>query len=196
MLARSILLISAFLVGGAQAADLKRAQEIVDDACQYCHGMEGEGSNAIYPRLAAQNATYITKQLQDFKSGKRKGTMNEIAAPLTEEEMTALGEYFASKPPLAHKARDKELTAVGLYIFKKGNKFSGVASCASCHGADGKGSEDLPRLAGQHKRYLISQLEEFNKRERTNDNAIMHSIASKLTELEIEAVSRYISSMK
>jgi cytochrome c553 len=36
-------------------------------------------------------------------------------------------------------------------------------------------------------------LKEFNTRERTNDNAVMHTIASKLTELEIRAVAVYLS---
>jgi cytochrome c553 len=45
-------------------------------------------------------------------------------------------------------------------------------------------------------RYTESQLKSFNKRERTNDNEIMHSIASKLTELEVKAVALYISTLE
>ncbi len=73
----------------AHSTDLQRAQEIVEQKCHLCHGTDGEASNAIYPRLAAQNAEYITKQLADFKSGRRKGTMNTMAADLTGDEMTA-----------------------------------------------------------------------------------------------------------
>jgi cytochrome c553 len=40
------------------------------------------------------------------------------------------------------------------------------------------------------------QLKEFNKRARTNDNSIMHSIAAKLTELETKAVSVYIGGLQ
>jgi len=177
----------------ATAANLARAKQIVEEKCYLCHGKDGQGSSAIYPRLAGQNPIYISKQLADFKAGRRKGTMNEMAADLTEEEMTALGEYFGAKPVQVHRVRDKELSAVGQYIFKRGNKFSGVAACATCHGIDGKGTLQLPRLAGQHKRYLIIQLQDFNRRTRTNP--IMASIASELTELEIEAVATYISGM-
>lgn len=180
----------------AQAADLARAQAIVAEKCHLCHGLEGESSSAIYPRLAGQNAAYIAKQLADFKSGRRKSdTMNEMAADLTPEEMAALGEYFSKKPAKAHRVSDPDLAAVGKYIFHNGNKWSGVAACASCHGEDGAGNEKLPRLAGQHMRYLITQLQDFNQRERTNDNAVMHTIASKLTEFEIEAVARYLSGL-
>ena len=34
---------------------------------------------------------------------------------------------------------------------------------------------------------------QFNLRQRTNDNAVMHSIASKMTALEMAAVAEYLS---
>lgn len=101
--------------------------------------------------------------------------------------------YFAQRKPKAYNVADQDLAAVGRYIYHKGNSYSGVAACASCHGPTGDGTAQLPRLAGQHAAYTESQLKEFNKRERTNDNAVMHAIASKLTELEMRAVSVYLS---
>lgn len=177
----------------APNADLKRAQEIVNGRCSLCHGAEGESASPIFPRLAGQHPEYIAKQLDDFKSGRRKGTMNDQAAELTDDEMKALGVFFGDKKAKSYAIREEDLGAVGRYIYHKGNAFSGVASCASCHGPKGDGTVQLPRLAGQHAAYIEGQLKEFNKRERTNDNAIMHAIASKLTELEIKAVSLYIS---
>jgi cytochrome c553 len=41
----------------------------------------------------------------------------------------------------------------------------------------------------------VRQLKEFNKRTRTNDNAVMHSIASQLTELEARGVAEYLSGL-
>ncbi|MCG8427421.1 MAG: cytochrome c4 [Chromatiales bacterium] len=185
----------AALSSGVFAGSSERAVEIVKERCHLCHGIDGEASSAIYPRLAGQNAKYIAKQLSDFKSGKRKGTMNDMAADLTDEEMAVLGEYFASKPVKAHRVRKKDFAAVGYYLYHNGNKYSGVAACKSCHGEKGFGTEQLPRLAGQHKRYIVDQLQAFNGGSRTNDHAIMHSIASKLTELEMNALAQYISGM-
>lgn len=176
--------------------DLKRAEQIVSGRCFLCHGAEGESASPIFPRLAGQHPEYIAKQLADFKSGRRKGTMNDQAKDLAEDEMRALGVYFSQKKPLAYTVRDEDLGAVGRYIYHKGNSFSGVAACSGCHGPKGDGTIQLPRLAGQHAAYLEGQLKDFNKRERTNDNAVMHAIASKLTDLEIHAVSVYISGMK
>jgi len=170
--------------------------EIVNNKCHLCHGKKGEGSSSIYPRLAGQNKEYIAKQLMDFRNGRRKSIMNEMTADLTNEEIFNLAEYFNAQDTLTHRIRDKKLSAVGQYIFLKGNKYSGIEACATCHGEDGAGTKFLPRLAGQHKRYVSAQLEEFNTRKRNNDNAIMHSIASKLTELEREAVALYVSGLE
>ena len=68
-------------------------------------------------------------------------------------------------------------------------------ACQSCHGPDGKGTEQLPRLAGQQKRYIVEQLQALNNGSRTNNHAVMHSIASKLTELEMQALAQYISGL-
>lgn len=176
--------------------DLARAAEISGGRCALCHGAEGDSSSPLYPRLAGQHHQYIAKQLGDFKSGRRKSdTMNGMAQDLTPDEMRALGVYFEQKPTKPREARDADLAAVGRFIFHRGNDFSGVAACAGCHGDKGHGTEQLPRLAGQVPRYTESQLKSFNTRARTNDNEVMHSVASKLTELEVKAVALYISTL-
>ena len=178
-------------------ADEARAEEIVSGRCFLCHGMEGEAASQVFPRLAGQHGEYLARQLGDFKSGKRKSeTMKPQSEELTPAEMKALGVYFEKKKAPANTPTDTEILAVGRYIFSKGNTFSGLPSCASCHGAKGSGTPQLPRLAGQHPRYIEDQLKQFNKRERTNDNAVMHTVASKLTELEAHAVAEYIATLE
>lgn len=189
------LLCAANAPAPAAEADLKRAGEIVANRCALCHGPEGDSVSPIFPRLAAQHPEYIAKQLADFQAGRRKGTMNDQARDLSPEDMRALGVFFSQKKPRPQRLRDEDLAGVGRYIYLKGNPYSGVAACASCHGPKAAGTVQLPRLAGQHAAYLESQLKEFTKRERTNDNAIMHTIASKLTDLEINAVAAYISAL-
>jgi cytochrome c553 len=188
----------SFAAGAAELpeVDLARAQEISTGRCSLCHGADGESASALYPRLAGQHHQYIAKQLADFQSGRRKSdTMASMAAGLTSEEMLALGVFFERKPTKARQARDADLAAVGRFVFHRGNEDSGVAACSSCHGERGLGTDQLPRLAGQVPKYIESQLKSFGQRERTNDNAIMHSIASTLTELEIRAVALYISTL-
>jgi cytochrome c553 len=70
-----------------------------------------------------------------------------------------------------------------------------VAACIGCHGGRGHGSEKLPRLAGQVASYLVAQIRSFGARERTNDNAVMHTIAAKMTPAEARAVAEYLSGL-
>jgi cytochrome c553 len=197
---RSSLLTTALLLGAAATAawgdDSKRAEEIVQGKCFVCHGADGESSSPVFPRLAGQHARYIERQLTDYKSGRRKSSaMQPMVEDLSPEDFKALGLYFETRKPQAHAVADPELAQVGRFIFIRGNPYSGVAACSSCHGPKGGGTETLPRLAGQHAQYTENQLKAFNKRERTNDNAVMHAIASKLSELELKAVSSYISGL-
>jgi len=205
LLLHSLSLILMIVAGLAQAqaakpAEMKLsapAQEVIDTRCSLCHGKAGESASAIYPRLAAQDRDYMVKQLQDFRDGRRKSdTMAEMAKGLTDEVIGELAGWFSSRPPAARRGGDADLMGVGRYIFQKGNPYSGVAACASCHGEKGYGTHLLPRLAGQHPAYLKTQLQEFGKRERNNDNAVMHSIASKLTELEVNAVAAYLGAQQ
>ncbi|WP_457667203.1 c-type cytochrome [Thiolapillus sp.] len=192
-----MLALGLLYLGTVNAADMELAKSIVKEKCHLCHGKEGEASSAVYPRLAGQNHSYLVKQLKNFRDGKRKSDiMNEMAKGLKDDQIEALAEYFSSKPALTHRIRDKDFAAVGEYLFKKGNRYSGIPACKSCHGEFGQGSDELPRLAGQHKRYIADQLLAFGARARTNDNAIMHTIASKLTEMEIEALALYVSGIK
>jgi cytochrome c553 len=185
------------LAGAAQAADAARAEEIVQGKCFICHGAAGESSSPVFPRLAGQNAAYVAQQLADYKSGRRKSsTMQPMVEDLSPDDMKALGEWFASRPTRGHALEDAELAAVGRFVYFRGNPYSGVAACSTCHGADAHGSATLPRLAGQHAQYTENQLKLFNKRERTNDNAVMHAIASKLSELEVKAVAAFLSNVK
>jgi cytochrome c553 len=191
--------VAAGLVSAASAQDaaaMARAEEIVGGRCFLCHGMEGEAASAVFPRLAGQHWEYIAKQLGDFKSGKRKSdTMKPQSEELTLEDMKALGRFFEKKQVPGREVADADLVAVGRFVFQRGNQFTGLPACSSCHGAKGHGTPQLPRLAGQHPRYTEEQLRLFNSRERTNDNAVMHTVASKLSELERHAVAAYIATL-
>jgi cytochrome c553 len=175
-------------------ADEARAKKIVGGVCFLCHGTQGESSSEVFPRLAGQHAEYITKQLENFKSGKRQSSaMADMVAKLTPDEMRALGLYFEKMQLPPEPAQNSELAALGGNIFHMGNPSSGVPACASCHGKDGLGTAALPRLAGQSAPYVEAQLKSFGKRERTNDNAVMHAIVSQMTAPEMAAVAEYLS---
>jgi cytochrome c553 len=70
--------------------------------CNQCHGPDGQGVAGAFPKLAAQNAKYITQQLQDWQQAKRGNDplhlMTTIAAKLDDGEIAAVAAYYASLP--------------------------------------------------------------------------------------------------
>lgn len=67
--------------------------------CTGCHGSKGEGRGS-FPKLANQNAEYLTAQLLAFKNGTRKGgAMPAMAAALSEEDIKTLSAYLSSLKP-------------------------------------------------------------------------------------------------
>ena len=71
-------------------------------SCAQCHGPSGKGSAqgmALFPVIGGQNKTYILKQFNDFKMGKRNtdpsGVMAGLSKQLNKEELDAVAEYLA-----------------------------------------------------------------------------------------------------
>jgi cytochrome c553 len=68
-------------------------------ACAGCHGPDGAGIPAQYPRIAGQFAEYIASQLSAFKAAARandpNGMMRGVAARMTDAEIKAVAEYTA-----------------------------------------------------------------------------------------------------
>jgi len=68
-------------------------------ACTACHGPNGTGMPAQFPRLAGQFPEYTTAQLRAFRSGERTNDPNRmmraVAERLSDREVAALAEYIA-----------------------------------------------------------------------------------------------------
>lgn len=87
---------------GAALAAIGNAQRGVQ-GCINCHGPDGIGLPPTYPYLAGQHALYLEAQLKAWKTGQRKGDgfgiMEQIAKRLTDEEIRAVSQYYASIRP-------------------------------------------------------------------------------------------------
>ena len=67
--------------------------------------------------------------------------------------------------------------------------------CPMCHLGGFVGQNEIPRVAGQHYKYVKKQLEDFKARRRTNDAGNMTSVASTLSDQDIENLSQYIANL-
>ncbi len=66
-------------------------------ACAGCHSPNGAGIPAQYPRLGGQHAEYVTAQLNGFRDGSRKNSvqMTQVAAKMNDREIKAVADYIA-----------------------------------------------------------------------------------------------------
>ena len=166
-------------------------------ACASCHNADGNSAIAANPKLAQQHPEYILKQLQEFKSGKRKNAvMQGMAATLSDEEMRDVAWFVGSKTAKPGFAKEKDLVALGEKIYRGGIADRTIPACASCHSPNGAGLPvQYPRLGGQHAEYTAAQLVAFRDGVRAN-SVQMTGVAAKLNDREIKAVSDYIAGLR
>ncbi len=89
-LAATVMMASPVFAGDAAAGKAKSMM------CSACHGAAGISAVPTYPNLAGQKEAYLTKQLKDFKSGKRNDpTMKGMVAALNDADMANLAAYYA-----------------------------------------------------------------------------------------------------
>lgn len=79
----------------------------------------------------------------------------------------------------------------GAVIYSQG--LTGVAACAACHGPQGEGLGEFPRLAGLPARYVADQLTAYRDGTRAND--VMAAIAKPLDGPEIQVLADYLAGL-
>jgi cytochrome c553 len=80
--------------GNAEAGRMKRQM------CEGCHGIAGYRTAypVVFhvPKLGGQDASYIVKALQEYRSGARRHpSMDAIAGSLSDQDMADLAAYYA-----------------------------------------------------------------------------------------------------
>jgi cytochrome c553 len=175
------------------------AHRLAVGVCGTCHGPRGNSVQPKFPRLAGQNPNYLTAQLKNFR-GQSRGDPDAIsymwgmAGPLTDETVDALAKYYSAQQAVSEKVADSAEVARGREIYANGVASEGVPACAACHGPDGHGIADFPRLAGQHSQYVLKQLSSFQSNMR--NVAVMHGVAQSLRLQEMQAVAAYVESLR
>jgi len=158
--------------------------------CAACHGETGNNNNPQYPVLAGQTARYIYTELRDFKEGRRHDpSMDPVVQPLSRDDMLALADYF-SKQKQASSTFKADAAKV-----EAGRKKADEVLCPMCHLGGFVGQNEIPRVAGQHYEYIKKQLSDFKARRRTNDAGNMTSVASTLSDADIENLAQYVTSL-
>jgi cytochrome c553 len=177
--------------------DLAKGQAVSTQVCAACHTADGTRGIPVNPIIAGQHPEYLTKQLSEFKSGKRNNpVMKGFASALSETEMRNVAAYYASKQPRPGSAKNKDLVVLGERIYRGGIADKQVPACSGCHSPNGAGiPAQYPRVGGQHADYTEAQLNSFRSGQRGN-SAQMAAIAARLSDREIKAVADYMAGLR
>ena len=181
----------------AAKPDLVKGETTYAAVCVACHAADGNSGIPVNPKLAQQHPEYLVKQLQEFKSGKRKNAiMQGFAAALSDDDMKNIAYWLSSKPAKPGFAKDKALVTLGERIYRGGIADRQVPACSGCHSPNGAGiPSQYPRLGGQHADYTAGQLTAFREGIRGN-NLQMSQVAAKLNDREIRAIADYIGGLR
>lgn len=165
--------------------------------CTWCHGTDAQGYT-VAPRLAGQRPQYLLSQIQSFHEHTRDNPFSRqymwnAVANLRPDAARDLANYFASIRPKPANDGDSALAARGKRIFMDGIPEANIVSCYACHGPNGEGIRDIPRLGGLAYFYLKARLEQWNKGYHSAAGSPMPLGASHLGPDEIEALASYLS---
>jgi cytochrome c553 len=196
---KSLILAVALLAGsacGAWAQGASGAPPELIKTCESCHGPGGNGDTPSTPRLNGQLSAYIVNRLRELSDLTRNSMHATLAmhdiAQMKDSLKAEVADYFSHQPPTPAQPQPGKLAAMGERLYANGDSADQIPPCQSCHGAHAEGQGMAPRLAGQHRDYLKTQLWDFNFVMR--ENATMHPNAMKLSADQIDALVAYLGS--
>ncbi|MGS0730314.1 c-type cytochrome, partial [Shewanella sp. 0m-11] len=123
--------------------------------------------------------------------------MGGMSVALSDQDIADISAFYASQAKKDIEVKD--VPELGAQLYKNGDAARGITACIACHGPGGKGAElaGFPAIDAQHANYIKIQLNKFHDTNRNNDlNGMMQDIAKKLNSDDIDALSKYISSLK
>jgi cytochrome c553 len=185
--------VAVLMVAGASAPAAAGIEEGRQKAqvCAACHGADGNSPAGAIPSIAGQPRQFIEMSLIMFREGRR---INEAMKPIVDKlgnaDVRDLAQYFSAQkmaPPERKPAA--EVAARGRAITEQNN-------CVQCHGPTLTGQQHIPRLAGQHKEYLLDQLKGFKAQKRADFDGTMTSAAQALDAGELELVADYLATLQ
>lgn len=180
---------------------------LAQQVCSMCHGLSGTAVSPNFPNLAGQSDTYLAGQLKNFRGQNRRDPagfeyMWGLSRSLTDAQIDALADYFAHAVPQRQPVEGEPARiAAGQQIFEQGLPAKNIPACAGCHGDKGQGNGMFPRLAGQHRDYLVKQLTVFQRTDERSDaqtmptGAVMKTVAHELGSEDIANVAAYAQAL-
>ena len=200
--------VAALVVMATACSNVERSRELGDpnvngktiaqQVCAACHGVDGNSTSPEFPRLAGQQPEYLIAQIKGFHHHTRTDRLaQEIMAgmskDLTDQQLSQLAIYF-NHQKINNEGSRNEADEAGKLIYQNGIPQAGVTACIACHGVGAEGTGVFPRLAGQHKEYLMKQLRVFRDTH-GRPHTPMAGVTQSMTDQNIKDLANYLSSL-
>src|SRR6202051_2779876 len=175
----------------ALIASSGRAETIAERAapCLACHGEKGQSETENIPSLGGQQAPYALIQLFMFREKLRTfEPMNEVAKPLTDDDLRAFSDFIATLPKPAPPADAGDPARM-----QRGQALAHQYLCNNCHNPDFSGKENVPRIANQREDYLAKTLAEYKDNSRHGYDGTMADVRGAVAKEQIADLAYYIA---
>ncbi len=160
--------------------------------CLACHGEKGQSEIENTPSLGGQQAPYTLIQLFMFREKLRTfEPMNEMAKPLTDDDLRVFSDFIATLPKPAPPADAGEPARL-----QRGLALVQQHRCDACHNPDLSGKENVPRIANQREDYLAKTLREYKDNSRRGYDGSMADVMGPITVEQIADLAYFIARVR
>jgi len=160
--------------------------------CLACHGERGQSETENTPSLGGQQPAYTLIQLFMFREKLRVfEPMNEMAKPLSDEDLRAFSEFIGKMPapdPAADPGDPARLQRAQALVQQH--------RCNSCHNTDFTGRDNVPRIANQREDYLDKTMREYKDNSRHGYDATMAEVLQPVTPEQIGDLAYYLARLR
>ena len=160
--------------------------------CFACHGERGQSQTENTPSLGAQQAPYALIQLFMFREKLRTfEPMNEMAKPLTDEDLKTFSDFIAALPKPAPPADAGDPVRM-----QRGQALTQQNLCGTCHNLDFSGKENVPRIANQREDYLKKTMAEYKDNSRHGYDGTMAEVMQPIAQEQIADLAYYLARVR
>lgn len=180
-----VVTIPAVVFSGASASDGER----LGKTCAGCHGTFGNTPGEYIGKIGGQVEPYLSKVLKEFSAGKRPGSveMSIVAKGYTDEQLESIALYYSAQK------WGNSTNEVDAKLAEAGKAVAAENGCMDCHGANGEGMDEYPRIGGQNKGYLYEVLKRYRS---GSIQAEEMSMIAGLSDKQLMALANYLSGLR
>lgn len=157
--------------------------------CASCHGTSDRAPLANTPSLAGQQQEFLVLQMFLLREGLRDvPQMAGMFKGVTDRELADMAAYFTGQKPFSGPRGkvDQKRRARGAELAKS-------MGCGTCHMADYRGQQQVPRITHQREEYLAAAMKDYRDNKRAGTDTSMNAVLYQVADSDIQALAHYLA---